>query len=295
MEMLAQPNTPMSISNPRGGVEVRFDLCSDVPLQQSPCWAVAGRHLRFIRLAAQQSLSLPVGQNYLKVILGGLSQPARTCLAAPFSVRSTLVETNTVVAGDEGVLLALVNVTADTPRQISAMSQLQFDGEHSEALAWRKFEDRFAGLTDFFDGKDCYMADGFHLLDETGTEIVYVNPWSCGKGVDLSTHNHGHAPSDMSPAFAEVHWVLAASTETSGMYETAEPGAPQRRYHPMGLGDEHGPFYDRDAGGRPQLRDNGAVQYPWHGWQGGEDGESSQRYDFVAAFEINPNLIEACT
>ena len=38
----------------------------------------------------------------------------------------------------------------------------------------------------------------------------------------------------------------------------------------------------------PKLKANGAVDYPWHGWQAGTDDDSRQAYDFVAAFEINP-------
>lgn len=291
--MLAQSNIPLSTGNPRGGIDVRFDLMDDRPLQQSPTWTVAGRSLTLLRLSPRQSLLLPAGGNYIKVILGELSNLKRTCLAAPSTVRSTAVEAAEVVAGEEGALFALLNMAQDAPLQISSMSQLEFHGEHSECLIWQRFEDRFAGVTDYFDGKDCYMASGFHLLDGKGEEIAYLNPWSCGKGVDLSTHNHGHPPSAMNPAFAEVHWVLAASTDNSGMYRTDEPGAAQRRLYPMGLGDEHGAFYDRDADGRPQLRDNGAVAYPWHGWQGGQDDEPVQRYDFVLAFEIDPHRIAA--
>ena len=40
------------------------------------------------------------------------------------------------------------------------------------------------------------------------------------------------------------------------------------------------------------LRENGAVMYGWHGWQGGTDGLPDHAYDFVAAFEINPNFAE---
>ena len=36
------------------------------------------------------------------------------------------------------------------------------------------------------------------------------------------------------------------------------------------------------------LLDNGAVKYPWHGWQSGNDDQDLQSYDFVAAFEIIP-------
>jgi len=293
MEMYVQPNTPCSTANPRGGVDVHFDLSSDLPLQQSPTWAAGGRRLTFVRLASGQTLSLPSGTNFIKVILGRLANIDRSCLAPAFAVRSTAVAADEVTAGDDGALFALVNMEAGAPQQIASMKQLEFQGLHNEILVWQTFADRFAGRTDFFDGKDCYMADGIHLLDDAGEEIVYLNPWTCGKGVDLSTHNHGHPPSDMNPAFAEVHWVMAASTDGSGMYQTAEPGAAQRQRYPMKVGDEHGPFYDLDANGRPRRRDNGAVQYPWHGWQGGDDGDAGQRYDFVLAFEINPDMIEA--
>ena len=33
-----------------------------------------------------------------------------------------------------------------------------------------------------------------------------------------------------------------------------------------------------------------ACLYLGHGWQGGEDGDSRKAYDFVAAFEINPDF-----
>ena len=291
---MAAINTPTDTDNPRGGVNIHFNLSADADLQQSPTWQVGGRSLTFVYLPAGQSLPLPDGEVFAKVIFGELSNLERTCLAAPFSVRSTRVTQNEVQAGGasgEGALFALVVLSNDAPARIEDMSQLTFQGTHAECLTWQSFEQRFAGITDYFDGMDCHMANGFHLLDANGREVVYVNPWTCGKGVDLSTHNHAHTPSEMSPAFAEVHWVLAAATDSSGMYRTSEPGADERERFAMGLGDEHGPFYDRDPKGRPLLRDNGAVQYPWHGWQGGLDGLEGQSYDFVAAFEIAPDLI----
>ena len=66
---------------------------------------------------------------------------------------------------------------------------------------------------------------GFHLLDGDGAEIAYVFFWTAGKGVDLSTHDHGHAPSALAPAFAEVHQVLHNGTGLGGMYRTEAPGA----------------------------------------------------------------------
>ena len=52
-------------------------------------------------------------------------------------------------------------------------------------------------------------------------------------------------------------------------------------------GEEHGPFFAIEAStGKAKLRENGAVDYPWHGWQAGEDDRPGQRYDLVCAYEI---------
>ena len=292
MQAIVQPDTPLRTGNPRGGIDIVIDMTDGAPLQGSPVWSTAGRQLQFVRLPPGQRLDLPPGEHYLKVIVGNLAQPPRSCLAAPFAVRSTRITGSALAAGSRGALLALMTMAADAPRILTDMRAAQFTGPHSDALGWQRFDEKFAGIIDFFDGLDCHMASGFHLIDTSGSEIVYVNPWTCGKGVDLSTHNHGHPPSDAAPAFVEVHWVLANGTGQGGMYRTDAPGAAERTRCPMQLGDEHGPFWDVGADGLPLLRDNGAVSYPWHGWQGGEDHRPGQAYDYVAAFEINPEWCE---
>ena len=40
------------------------------------------------------------------------------------------------------------------------------------------------------------------------------------------------------------------------------------------------------------LRENGAVMYGWHGWEAGVDLLPDQAYDFVFAFEINPDFAD---
>ncbi len=293
MQLLDQANTPLGTSNPRGGVDVQFDLSSNEPLQQSPTWRAAQRELRFIRLAPHRSLALPSGRHFVKVIAGRLDNIQRTCLAAPYEVRSTRIDVSKLNAGDDGVLFALATMDDDAPVVVDDIALLHFEGVHGDRLGWRRFDEKFAGMIDFFDGKDCHMANGLHLLDEVGREVVYVNPWACGKGVDLSTHDHGHPPSPLAPAFAEVHWVLSVATPESGMYRASAPDGVERTRYPMQLGDEHGPFYDRDRDGRPLMKSNGAVQYPWHGWQSGDDDRPERAYDFVLAFEVNPQMIEA--
>ncbi len=222
-------------------------------------------------------------------MLGSLSVPDRTCFATPFEVRSTIVTSTNLIAGEEGALFALLTESEEVPQKLRSMSDIQFEGPGSDHLVWQTFEEKFSNFIDIFNGLDCHMMSGIHLLDGSGEEIVYVNFWTCGKGVDLSTHNHGQDPAALSPAFAEVHWVIDAGTATSGMYQTEAPGHPDRVRHHMARGDEHGPFF-KFADGRPVLRANGAVTYGWHGWQGGDDDDPRQAYDFVAAFEINPKF-----
>lgn len=75
------------------------------------------------------------------------------------------------------------------------------------------------------------------------------------------------------------------------MYLCDTLGAQKKRFL-MRRGEEHGPFFAVDSGTRrPVLRANGAVAYPWHGWQGGQDESKEQAYDFVAAFETNPKFV----
>ena len=281
------------VNSDRGGLNLRFDLQAGEGVQSSPVWMTAGRRMQFYRLLPGQSLRLPAGRNFIKVICGGLEPVTHTCLAPPFAIRSTAIDTESIAAGTKPCLLALMNLPFSAPDRVVDLDEVQFEGALSEHLSWQSFDDKYGAFLDAFAGLDCHMASGFHLLDENGEERVYLNPWICGKGVDLTTHNHAGDPSPQVPAFAEVHWVLAAGTTICGMYSTAEPEAIERTLFPMGLGDEHGPFYDLDDKGLPVMRPNGAVKYPWHGWQGGTDDAPGQTYDYVWAFEINPAFIEA--
>ena len=192
-----------------------------------------------------------------------------------------------MTAGPDGAIFAVFTTASVAEDQSPTSQGLRFRGPFAEALAWQTFEARYTHGTPFFDGLDAHLAPGFHLLDADGAEIAYVFVWAAGKGVDLSTHDHGRAPAPTSPAFAEVHLVLQNGTGTGGMYETSEPGAPTRVRYPMQQGEEHGPFFEFDpATGSPRHQPNGAVAYPWHGWEAGTDDLAGQAYDVVAAFEI---------
>ncbi len=255
----------------------------------SPVWSFAGWDVQFVRLGPDEQFtwdSAAAGPVYVKVITGRLAQPDRSTYAAPRVVRATLVDGDHVRAGAEGALCA-VFMARNVPERVSSMDDLRIEGPDAQRFAWRTFEAKYASVTPFFDGLDAYLAPGWRLLDDDGDEIAHVFLWAAGKGVDLSTHNHGRPPGADAPAFAEVHLVLFNGTSGGGMYETPAPGAPERERYPMQRGDEHGPFFAIDeASGTPRLRDNGAVEYPWHGWEAGSDETPEQAYDLVAAFEI---------
>jgi hypothetical protein len=221
------------------------------------------------------------------VVAGRLTNIDRGAYPRPHEVRSTRVNADHVEAGPDGALIAVFTATGDISAPIRSLDQLRYRGPGAESLGWHSFESRYTGATSHFDGLDAHLSPGFHLLDDDGAEIAYVYVWAAGKGVDMSTHNHARTPTPTAPAFAEVHWVLHNGTGHGGMYLTAEPGGSTRDRFPIQQGEEHGPFFAVDAAtGLPLLRENGAVEYPWHGWEAGTDDDSAQAYDVVAAFEI---------
>ncbi len=273
------------------GLALRFPVPAAEPVL-SDAWSSAGWRIRFARLGAGHGLALPRGAEaiHVKVIAGALSAPPLRAFPAAGTVRDTRCLAESVCAGGDGAWIAVIEQTSDVPEKLRTMGELAFRGPLAEHLAWEPFAKRFAGITRYFDGADAHIAAGFHLLDERGVKVAYVHFWTAGKGVDLSTHDHGNAPSEDAPTFAEVHWVLANGTGHGAMYRCSAPGSAERERTPMKRGTEHGPFF-RVANGRPQLRENGAVDYPWHGWQAGRDAEPGQAYDFVCAFEINPDFV----
>ncbi len=280
----------MNADNPRGGIDLCFDLSAQETIQLSEAWTIAGWKIRFVFLPPHQTLELESEKHYLKVIVGKLANLGRDCFSEDYTVRTTRLEKTRVLSGPGGLLCALLTETSDLPSNIHDMSECVFSGPMAQHLVWKSFKERFGAFSNYFDELDNHMANGFHLLDLDGSEITYVNFWTCGKNGDVSTHNHAQDPSPAGPAFAEVHLVLNNGTGTAGMYETEGPDADARNVHVMNRGDEHGPFFEH-KGGKPVLLDNGAVKYPWHGWQSGNDDKDVQSFDLVAAFEINPEYV----
>ena len=288
------PNVSIDANNARGGINLGFDLTGQETIQLSKVWTITGWKIRFVFLPPHQTLELEDENHYIKVIFGDMANLGRGCFAVDYAVRTTRLEKAGVLAGSQGLLCALFTETPDLLPNIHNMTDCIFAGPMAEQLKWKSFKERFGAFTGYFDQLDNHMADGFHLLDSEKSEITYVNFWTCGKGGDVSTHNHAQDPSSAAPAFAEVHLVLNNGTGTAGMYETDGPDSEARNVHVMTRGDEHGPFFEHEAG-RPSLLNNGAVKYPWHGWQSGNDDKDVHSYDLVAAFEISPDYVSIPT
>ena len=284
------PNVSVSTGNPRGGIDLCFDLTAQETIQLTEVWTIAGWRIRFVFLPPHQTLELEGKNHYLKVIVGELANLERACFAENFAVRTTRLEKQRVSSGSHGLLCALLTETPGLLPNIHDMSDCVFAGPMAQLLEWKSFKERFGASTDYFDQLDNHMANGFHLLDSEESEITYVNFWTCGKNGDVSTHNHSQAPSLAGPAFAEIHLVLNNGSGAAGMYKTHGPDSDAREVYVMKRGDEHGPFFEH-RGGKPVLLGNGAVKYPWHGWQSGNDGKEIQSYDLVAAFEISPDYV----
>ncbi len=280
-------NARVESNSDRGGLNVHIPPSH---LVVSPVWHLGDFRVQFAGVPAGESLHVDTssGRVFLKVICGRTDGGGHAAFPAVDTVATTELRDPTVTAVDDTVL-CIVTETESAPAQITHMDALRMQGPFAEQLGWQTFADKFAGVTDLFDGLEAHMVPGFHLLDDDGDEIAYVHFWTTGKGVDVSTHNHGQDPSDLAPAFAEVHLVLRNGTGGGGMYQCDAPGADQRQRTVIQAGEEHGPFfyYDPDTG-VPRRRPNGAVEYPWHGWQGGTDDRPDQAYDLVAAFEISP-------
>ena len=295
MLLNVEPNTLTTPSKQREGVDIQF---SAAELSVSPRWQMDGWQLQFARLPAGTMLDIDhtQGRVFIKVVTGELNTPVLTPFTSPREVRSTQVTEQRIQSSSAGAMIAVFTETPAVPANVHTMAQLAISGSCESAFEWRSFGGRYGEFIEHFVGLDAYMSGGFHLLNETGAEISYVNLWTAGKGVNLTTHNHGGAPNNLAPAFAEVHWVFNNGTQRGGMYSADAQDGPKTQTYALQRGDEHGPFFEYDrVTGRPSLSDNGAVKYPWHGWEAGNDDKPEQAYDVVAAFETNPQFVTGLT
>jgi hypothetical protein len=258
----------------------------------SDIWTMGGWTLQFINLGAGQRLPLDQsnGNIYVKVILGALANLKQDRFAQRKQARDTRVTEEEAIGGAEGCLMAILTETSAVAANIHTMDELTVSGPLSDVLKWLQFDKSYIGKQlPYFNGLDTHLLPGFHLLDAQGDEIIYVHFWTAGKGVDMSPHNHSPAPTADAPAFTETHWVLNNGTGRGAMYDCNGSRDPaDRSYITMLRGQDHGPYWTVEPDtGMPKLKENGAIEFGFHGWQAGTDDDPQQAYDLVAAFELS--------
>lgn len=286
---MSNANVTPQINTARGGLDLAMGNLTDPGVSRSPTWTMGGWQLAFLRLGpgASAAIDQDNGTVYLKVIAGSVVGRNWGAYAAPATVVDTRWNADSVIAGDGGALVSVFTETAAVPANVRTMGELAIQGPHAEVMRWQTFEEKFGPAAVYFKGKPAHMVPGFHLLDSDGDAYAYVHFWTAGKGIDVSTHNHSREPTPLSPAFAEIHQTLNNGTGKGGMYLADGPDAPHRDRCLLQRGEEHGPFFDIDAATRqPVLRPNGAVSYPWHGWESGPDDGTAEAFDLVTAYEI---------
>lgn len=291
------PSVPCRLAGRGEGLDVLIggQSVSEGPVA-SDVWSMAGWTIQFVKLGAGQGLGLDQSQGkiYVKIITGAIANTGQNRFADRKQARDTRVLDDHIEAAGDGAILTILTETPSVPDNIHSMDELTVSGPHQDILFWTRFDQSsLAKGVDYFKGLDAHLLPGFHLLDEDGTEILYVHVWTAGKGVDMSPHDHSHRPSEKFPAFTETHWVFNNATGKGGMYDCVGEDLSERTHMSMRRGYDHGPFWAVDADtGMPKQRENGAIEYGFHGWQAGADGDDRQAYDVVAAFEMNPAYSE---
>lgn len=71
---------------------------------------------------------------------------------------------------------------------------------------------------------DVYIGLGIYVFNEVGEEVIYVNIWMVGKGVDLLIYNYGQDLFLMMLVFVEIYWIVLNGMGVGGMYEMVEFG-----------------------------------------------------------------------
>ncbi|CAF1051756.1 unnamed protein product, partial [Rotaria magnacalcarata] len=114
-----------------------------------------------------------------------------------------------------------------------------------------------------------------------------------GQGVNCGVRNLSDT------IFCEVHACIVNGTGQGGIQYLR---SSKEEYDPLTTPDskfenllvpsfyEHGPIWDIDAQKKTVFRENGTVVYPWHKWQSGNNGSSTQSFDIWITFEFNAQL-----
>ncbi len=166
------PNTPFTPHTERGGISIHL---TEAPVSVSPAWTIGDFSIRFVRLAASETLQLDRsgGTTRLKIVTGEVDCAPHRPFPAVGEVVSTTLTASSIQAIRDSVF-CLVTEPDGAAGRISDMAQLQPSGPLQEVLRWQSFDEKFSAVTDIFRGLEAHMLPGFHLLDASAREIAYV-------------------------------------------------------------------------------------------------------------------------
>ncbi|KAG9118789.1 hypothetical protein FRC07_006523 [Ceratobasidium sp. 392] len=226
---------------------------------------------------------------------------------------------NIVKAGHAGAIfvrLASSHVTTlpgmkfDEMEDVATINTLPFNVDpavRDMVFPWVRCSDREWGKGGF--DWPFYNLVGYHVLydDDSLTNFCHIQAWTLGIGETAAFHNHD------TKSFCEIHACISNGTGNGGMASVSSISSPQA-YQSISqwwakdeagdkhLGqnpnemdnvaqyadnvivndmEEHGPLWRTREDGRPSLRPNDTVDYPYHAWLAGrrEQPEDTGKFD----------------
>ena len=234
----------------------------------SPAWDFGGYTLRFVSLQANEEFRVSPG-DYIKVLVGMLTDPLRLALVGPFEKSSTVIVEDLVKAGSNTILLVVS--PKNGLKVITSPSELQAQGPYSDQLRWTAVGDLPWG--ERFRGVEFYNLRGWDIRGSHNKHMAYIQAWLVGSGVNCGNHTHAEMNDN---TFREVHLCISNGSGLGGMVWIKDG---EEYTLPLLAGEEHGPFWD-------WSEDLTKVVYPVHRWQAG--GSELNGYDFFLAIELPP-------
>jgi len=295
---------------------------------EMPFLDIAGKRLSIVVLPAHREYRLGDGFKYqgkdyqkdgVKIINGELSwTKGGTSHKRGIAVESRTAtgmildaDNNIVKAGPNGAIFvrlassiptSLPGLTFDHMEDAATINELPFNvnpAVRNMVFPWVRCSDREWGQGGF--DWEFYNLVGYHVLydDDSLTNFCHIQAWTLEIGETAAFHNHD------TKSFCEIHACISNGTNKGGMWWAKNDAGDQHfNQNPNELNpdtlakyadhvvvdtmQEHGPLWRTGADGRPSLRPNDTVDYPYHAWLAGprNDPKDKGRFDVWLAFEF---------
>lgn len=273
--------------------------------QEIPLLEIGGYRVHLVIMPPNNALPVLETQG-IKVLWGQLSDcgvASRALSVPPFEAESARVESSLLNTNAEGcVFIRFVSITNDIERRkwktnadvpVETLWKPSYEQLQVPTKNFLKFKQY--DTDDTRPKRDFYNLTGFNFrFLEDKVNLCHMQFWTAAKDTNCGVHNH------TGDVFLEVHISLFPGTGNGGMWRVTDgvyvdpndPNAvPPESFDKLPLGklEQHGGFWDRNCVGTPMRRENSkSINYPWHKWQGGDEGDA---LDIWTAFEFNPDLI----